>query len=143
MSNTGGEIQPAVYVMVIGFPIIAIVDPVRDRAHICGQMLVLTDSRVMLIHKNISNESKTLSLKLDDIDKIQVMETETGFGRIYFGSAGFETKPGSKTRRLAIRGATDKNEALQGLLFYRLTSSDIAAVCSVLQEKDQKSKIVV
>ena len=134
MSGTE-EIKPIVYVFTIGFPLIAFVDPIRDKAYLVKQLLVVTDRRILIVHKNTNNEDKALSLAIDDIDAIRTEEIEQGFSRIRFCKATFGVE-NLKLRRMATKGAQDSNEIITGLVFYRIANSDRDLICSVLQNKE-------
>ena len=107
-SNSTG-IQPFVYIMTIGFPLIAFVDPIRDKMHINGQLLVITNQRILIFHKSNPTESKAISINLNDVDKVRIEEIEPGFNRIRFGAAAFGSR-NMKLRRNAMLGAKDEND---------------------------------
>ncbi|MCL2111010.1 MAG: hypothetical protein FWH32_01895 [Clostridiales bacterium] len=126
--------QAVIYAMLVGFPLIFFVDPIRDRAAISKQILMVTDKRIIIFHKSTNTESGALSMNIANIDNVRVEKKEPGFGRILFGSATFEAK-GLKLRRMSIVGAHDKDDKLAGMVYYRLPESDIAIICSALNRE--------
>ena len=134
LGDNATAFQPFIYVLTIGFPLIAFIDPIRDLKHINTQFFVVTDKRVFIFHKSTQTENKALVIGFDEIDVVRVEGLEPGYARMRFGSASFESKD-VKLHRNATHGAKDKDDKIRGLVFYRLSGSDCNDICPLIKEK--------
>ncbi|MCL1896846.1 MAG: hypothetical protein FWG03_09905 [Clostridiales bacterium] len=133
LTAQGATFQPFVYFLTIGFPFLGFIDPVRDQKHIAGQLLAVTNQRVMIFHKSTPNENKSIGLGFGQIDKARIEEIESGINRLRLGSATFKSK-GLKLRRDAMLGGKDDDDRVIGLVFYQLKGKDCADICMILKE---------
>jgi hypothetical protein len=135
LSGSSTTFQPIIYIFTIGFPLIAFIDPIRDRKQIISQVLAVTDQKVIVAGKNTGgSDNKQPALKLQDIDIVRVEQIESGFSRIRFGSVTFGAQ-GYKLRRITTGGRRSEGDKVIGLVFYRIDNSDCEKICSILNEK--------
>jgi hypothetical protein len=113
------DFKIGVLIVTVGIPVFLYINPLRDEMYIAKQLLVITNTRVMICHKS----GKELHIDIENIKTVS-LEKSADAERCHIKIGAAVDAPTGKLRKIAVSGKHDNDDKCTGLVFYHMDTQD-------------------